>query len=111
MNALQFTVRMEPALHERLKLVSEVTKTSMNQIALEGIQMELELLRAKCEWDLKKTLRKIERYKRRDPGFTRAIRAFAQAEVENEDPLEGELLDSEPRTLAQRQLRALLDGA
>jgi len=111
MNLLQLTVRMDSAMHEHLKLMSKATKTSMNQLALEGIEMELQLLSVEYEWNAAKTLKRLERYRRHDPRFGKAIRAFSQAEVEHDDPLEGEPFLSDPSSELQRRLRELLDGS
>ena len=111
MEITPFTLRMEEALHDELKLVSRLAGTSMTQLAVRGIRMELDFLRAKYERDLKRTLKRLEGYSKRDPNSSDAIRAFARAEIENEDPLEGRPFRSDPHSEAQRDFRELLDGS
>lgn len=111
MENMPFTLRMEEALHDELKLVSRLVGTSMNQLAIRGIRLELDFLRAKYERDLKRTLKQLEAYSKRDPASSDAIRAFARAEIENEDPLEGRPFRSDPYSEAQRHFRELLDGS
>jgi len=111
MDKQQITFRMEKALHADLKLVSQLSGKSMNRLAEEGIRIEVELLRVELERDLTRTLERLRAYSKRDPDSSEAIRAFARAEVENEDPLEGRAFRSDSHSEAQRALRRLLDGS
>ncbi len=93
MNFTSFKLRIDPALHQELKLVSRLTRKSMNQLLVDAIQKELPEVRKNLERDLGRTLEQLHAYAERDTDFTRAIEAFAAAEAQYEDPLEGEILE------------------
>lgn len=111
MSLTPLTLRIESSLHEELKYVSRLAKTSMNQLIVKAIRAQLQQMRSNLEQDLERTLEQLRAYSERDRDFTKAIETFAAAEVQHTDPIEGELLEVGEPTEAQRQFRELLAGA
>ena len=108
---IEFKLRIDPALHQELKLVSRLTRKSMNQLLVDAIQKELPEVRKNLERDLERTLEQLHAYAERDTDFTGEIEAFAAAEAQYEDPLEGEILEEGEASEAQHQLREILSRA
>ena len=54
---------------------------------------------------------RLHDYRKDDPDFEGAIAAFAEAEANDADPLEGEIADLAKDASAREQLRKLLAGA
>ncbi len=52
----------------------------------------------------------LRRYNQSDPNFERAIAALAEAEVNEEDPLEGKAIDFAEDPAALAELRKVLRG-
>jgi hypothetical protein len=59
---------------------------------------------------LEANLKALREYRRKDPGFKRAIAAFVVSEASPKDPLEGELVesDSEHRSQLMGELQSKL---
>jgi len=64
----------------------------MNQLLNEAIKSYLSR-RGRNERSLEANLAKLRAYRKRDPGFQKAIAAFVEAEANFEDPLEGEPIE------------------
>jgi hypothetical protein len=60
----------------------------MNQLVVEALKSYLSQRSGK-ERSLEASLASLRAYRKRDPGFKRAIAAFVEAEVSFEDPVEG----------------------
>jgi len=67
------------------------------------------------EASLEASLSALQKYRKRDPGFERAIAAFVDAEVRHEDPLEGKPVEGQfvggqfqPAGPVQSKIRELL---
>ena len=103
-----FKLRLDESLHRQLKLVSELSHTSMNRVILRALEAELPILCSILESDLKKTLARLRELSDRDPHSQQAIEAFVRAEVEEDDPLEGTPVDLATPSEAQREFRELL---
>jgi hypothetical protein len=86
MSLTPFTLRIESALHEELKLVSRHVHRSMNQLIVEAIQTQLRHVRRDLEQELGQTLEQLRAYSERDTDFTQAIDAFAATEAQHTDP-------------------------
>jgi hypothetical protein len=86
-----FTLRIDTPEREALAALSKIEKRPMNQLLNEAIKAYLKR-RGAHERGLETNLERLRAYRKRDPGFRKAIAAFAEAEVTHEDPLEGELV-------------------
>ena len=69
------------------------------------------------EANLEASLLALQKYRKRDPGFERAIASFVDAEVRHEDPLEGKPVEGQfvggqfqPTGPVQSKIRELLRG-
>ena len=109
MDRRSFTLRLEEDLYEALSSLSSVTKQSMNQLVTEAVSVYVRRRSREVERDLERALERVRRYTRDDPDFERAIAAFAEAEANIDDPLEGRLVEA-PGS-AQNEIGELLaDG-
>jgi hypothetical protein len=90
MPGIPFTLRIDPEERAALDSLSKIEKRPINQLINEAIRFYLSHPR-RDEKDLQATLEKLEEYRKRDPGFKRAIAAVAKAEAKLiDDPAEGE---------------------
>ncbi len=111
-----FTLRIDAAEHSALKKLSKIEKRPINQLLNDAIKAYLNT-KGPRERDLEVTLASLRAYRRRDPGFKRAIAAFAEAEGSVNDPVEGEPVEGQfvegelkPSGPVQSEIRALLDA-
>jgi len=95
---------------------SKIEKRPINRLLNDAIKAFLNT-KGPRERDLEATLAGLRAYRRRDPGFKRAIAAFAEAEGRVSDPVEGEpvegrFVDGELKPVGpvQSEIRALLDA-
>ena len=84
-----FTLRIDAEERNALKNLSKVEGRPINQLLNEAIKSYLRR-KTQRERSLEATLKSLEAYRKKDPGFKRAIAAFAEAEASIKDPLEGE---------------------
>jgi len=83
-------LRIDPKERAALRNLSKVERRPINQLLNEAIKLYLSQPRRK-EKGLQTTLEKLREYRKRDPGFKRAIAAVAHAEARLiDDPAEGE---------------------
>jgi hypothetical protein len=83
-------LRIEPEERAALEHLSKVERRPINQLLNEAIKLYLGQPRRE-EKGLQATLEKLREYRKRDPGFKRAIAAVADAEARLiDDPAEGE---------------------
>lgn len=83
-------MRIEPEERAALEHLSKVERRPINQLLNEAIKLYLGQPRRE-EKGLQATLEKLREYRKRDPGFKRAIAAVADAEARLiDDPAEGE---------------------
>lgn len=111
------TVRLPPAERTALENLSKIRGQPMNQLIVAAVKR---LLRQQSteEREIENRLAKLKAYRKRDPRFEKAIAAFIEAEVKNEDPLEENLVveqDVEVQTGAecgpvQNQIHRLLNA-
>ena len=92
MARIPFTLRINPAERAALESLSKIEGRPINQLLNEAIKVYLNR-RGRQERSLETTLESLRAYRRRDPGFQRAIAAFVEAEASLEDPLEGEVTE------------------
>jgi hypothetical protein len=91
----KFTLRFEhQETHELLRMVADHFGTSMNALAEDMISRELQAIGLAIEHDLYGTLNLLQRYRPED--IEAGLSAFAQAEVEQADPLQARMV-SQPR--------------
>jgi len=114
MPRVPFTLRIDAKERAALENLSKVEGRPVNQLLNEAIQIFLRL-RGRKERNLEANLAALRAYRKRDPGFQRAIAAFVKAEASLEDPLEGELIvgsflegELKPAGPVQSKIRALL---
>ncbi len=86
----KFTLRFEhQQTHELLRMVADHFGTSMNALAEDMISRELQAIGLTIEHDLYGTLDLLQRYRAED--IEAGLSAFAQAEVEQPDPLQARM--------------------
>ena|SRR6267154_314212 len=94
MPRIAFTLRIDPEERAALKNLSKVEGRPINQLLNEAIKSYLSR-RGRKEHNLEANLAALREYRKKDPGFQRAIDAFVEAEAVIKDPLEGEPIDGE----------------
>ena len=102
MARIPFTLRINPAERAALEGLSKIEGRPINQLLNEAIKVYLNR-RGRQERSLETTLESLRAYRKRDPGFQRAIAAFVEAEASLEDPLEGEVTEG---TAAEELLKS-----
>jgi hypothetical protein len=97
-----------------LEHLSELEGRPINQLLNEAIKIYLGRQSPK-EASLEASLSALQKYRKRDPGFERAIDAFVDAEARHEDPLEGKPVEGQfvagqfqPAGPVQGKIRELL---
>lgn len=107
-----FTLRIDAPERDALKSLSKIEGRPINQLLIEAIRSYLGQ-KGRKERALEVNLKMLREYRRKDPGFRRAIAAFVEAEATQKDPLEGEPVESQPDTqigALQSKLREVIDG-
>lgn len=89
MPQIAFTLRIGSQERNALKHLSKIERRPINQLLNEAIK---NYLREKGERErgLEASLAELKAYRKKDPGFRRAIAKVVDAEVTVKDPLEGE---------------------
>jgi hypothetical protein len=82
----------EEATHVVLREAAEKTGLSMNRLAQDAIAIHLRSVSRVLEERLEKSLEDLRAYRGR--WSEKEIAAFARAEVENDDPLRGRMVES-----------------
>jgi len=87
------TVRLDPAIKDRLNRLSILTDQSINDLTNEALQAFIESRSLQLEKELEATLENVRAVRESDPGFKRGIAALAKAEAALEhDPVEGKVI-------------------
>jgi spore germination cell wall hydrolase CwlJ-like protein len=115
MARVPFTLRIDPEERAALENLSKVERRSINQLLNEAIKLYLSQPSGK-EKGLEATLESLRAYRKRDPGFKRAMAAVVDAEARlindpaEGEPVEGEFVNGEfkPAGTVQRKIRELL---
>ncbi|HKW16375.1 MAG TPA: hypothetical protein VJO35_02585 [Terriglobales bacterium] len=89
-----FTLRIDAPERDALKSLSKVEGRPINQLLIEAIRSYLGQ-KGRKERTLEANLKMLREYRRKDPGFRRAIAAFVEAEATQNDPVEGEPIESQ----------------
>ncbi len=84
-----FTLRIGTQEHAALKHLSKIEGRPINQLLNEAVKIYLGR-RGTREQSLEASLANLKAYRKKDPGFRRAIAALVDAEATIKDPLEGE---------------------
>lgn len=84
-----FTLRIDLEERKALKSLSKIEGRPINQLLIEAIRAYLNQ-KGRRELSLEADLKSLKAYRKKDPGFRRAIAAFVEAEATGSDPLEGE---------------------
>jgi hypothetical protein len=113
---IPFTLRIDAEESVALKALSKVEGRPVNQLLNEAIKSYLSQ-RTRKERSLEANLADLRAYRKRDPGFRRAIAEYVEAEASIEDPLEGEPMEGQfvkgqfkPAGRVQTKIRELLDA-
>jgi predicted transcriptional regulator len=103
------TFRIDEVAQEGLALLGRLSGRSANQLVNEAIKEFVAKRSLEIENELQETLSDLRAYRKRDPGFERAIADLAEAEASAaHDPAEGEVV-KKSEALRVR-LHGLLDG-
>lgn len=89
-----FTLRIEASERNALKHLSKIEGRPINQLLNEAIKAYLEQ-KSRKERSLEASLNTLKAYRRKDPGFRRALAEFVEAEASLSDPVEGEPIEGE----------------
>jgi hypothetical protein len=107
------TVRLDRDVQEGLRMLEAHSgvKRPLNKWVNMALTDFIERRAATVEKELDQALRSLRAYRKSDPGYKRAIKAFINAEVSGaaEDPMEG---NREPRAIgpAVSMVRKMLHG-
>jgi len=114
MARVAFTLRIDAEERAALENLSKMERRPVNQLLNDAVRNFL-LRRRPKERSLEANLARLRAYRERDPQFSRARKAFVEAEVSVNDPLEGEPIEGqlvngrvEPVGPAQRKIRDIL---
>jgi predicted transcriptional regulator len=114
MARIPFTLRLDSEERTALENLSNVEGRPVNQLLNEAVKGYLRQ-KGRKEVSLEANLAALRAYRKRDPGFERAIDGFVEAEATLEDSLEGlvvegQLLEEQPKPAGpvQSKIRELL---
>lgn len=96
MSRTAFTLRIDAAERVALENLSRIEGRPMNQLLNEAIKGYLRQ-RGRKERSLEANLASLRAYRKKDPGFRKAMQEFVEAEATLDDPLEGELTGTKPK--------------
>jgi predicted transcriptional regulator len=91
MPGVPFTFRIDPQERAALDHLSKVEGRPINQILNDAVKIYLRT-QGPQERAFAASLADLQDYRKRDPGFRKAIAAFVEAEATIEDPVEGKAL-------------------
>jgi|SRR5450432_3088389 hypothetical protein len=92
MARIPFTLRIDAEERRALESLSKIEGRPINQLLNEAIKSYLGQ-RGPKEEALAENLASLKAYRKKDPGFRRAIASFVETEAGLKDPLEGELVE------------------
>jgi predicted transcriptional regulator len=95
MSRTAFTLRIDAEERVALENLSRIEGRPMNQLLNEAIKGYLRQ-RGRKERSLEAHLASLRAYRKKDPGFRKAVGEFVEAEATLDDPLEGEILEVQP---------------
>jgi hypothetical protein len=94
MTRVPFTLRMDQEERAALQAQSKIEGRPINQLLNDAIKNYLSQ-RTPKERTLEANLAKLRAYRKKDPGFDRAVAAFVEAEASLDDPLEGKAIEGQ----------------
>jgi hypothetical protein len=121
MPGIPFTFRIDPEERAALDRLSKIEGRPINQILNDAVKIYLRE-QSPRERALEASLTELRDYRKRDPGFRKAIAAFVKAEGTIEDPVEGKpvvghfvdgkFVEGKPQSAGpvQAKIRELLHG-
>jgi hypothetical protein len=83
-----FTLRIDLEERKALKSLSKIEGRPINQLLIEAIRIYLNQ-KGRREQSLEADLNSLKAYRKKDPGYRRAIASFVEAEAAVSDPVEG----------------------
>jgi hypothetical protein len=95
MARIAFTLRIEAEERAALENLSKIEGRPVNQLLNEAIKSFL-VRRGPRERSLEANLARLRAYRESDPGFQCAVAAFVESEASLDDPVEGQVVTSEP---------------
>ena len=100
------TFRMDPVVQASLATLSRLLGRTQNQLVNEAVRDFVARRGREVEVELEATLESLRAYRKRDPGFERAIADYVDAEASlTDDPAEGSHAhDAGPVETAVRKL-------
>ena len=93
MSRTAFTLRIDAEERVALENLSRIEGRPINQLLNEAIKGYLRQ-RGRKERSLEANLASLRAYRKKDPGFRKAMQEFVEAEATLDDPLEGELVEA-----------------
>ena len=96
MSRTAFTLRIDAEERVALENLSRIEGRPMNQLLNEAIKGYLRQ-RGRKERSLEANLASLRAYRKKDPGFRKAMQEFVEAEATLDDPLEGEVVETKPK--------------
>lgn len=96
MSRIAFTLRIDAEERVALENLSRIEGRPINQLLNEAIKGYLRQ-RGPKERSLEANLASLRAYRKKDPGFRKAMQEFVEAEAALDDPLEGELVEAKPK--------------
>lgn len=112
MSRTAFTLRIDAEERVALENLSRIEGRPMNQLLNEAIKGYLRQ-RGRKERSLEANLASLQAYRKKDPGFRKAMAEFVEAEATLDDPLEGEIIEPQsnkgkPAGPVQSKIRDIL---
>lgn len=114
MSRAAVTLRINIEERNALKNLSKIEGRPVNQLLIDAIKSYLKQ-KGQKERSLEATLNSLKAYRKKDPGFKRALADFVEAEATLRDPLEGEPVEEvdsestrEPAGPLQRKIRSVI---
>lgn len=99
---VQYSLRMKRELYDEVKIISELSKSTMSKFILAAIRSHTARRRRKLQRSLTDSLRILQEYAKKDPEFKEAIQSFADAETSGDaSPIEGRFFDVRERKKVQ----------
>ncbi len=95
MSKKALTVRFDEHDDTALGIISKLLKTSKNQLIVNAVRMLIETQSTKLADDMESLSEKLRQYAKHDPNHDKAIDAFAKAEGQHKDPLEGKIVPAD----------------
>lgn len=85
------TFRLTPENEEGLRMLHAELGWPLNKLVNEVVADYIAAQSETLECKLEQTLKNLKAYRRRDPGFRQAIKAFVETEALHDDPAEGQV--------------------